>query len=119
MVTVTGTFLARKLDQRVLLHGFPERQPRRIIEQPAIQPRHDHDERVSGKPPGEGAYVSRALAPHPQPSVAAVTEELRLFAPNLQHLPCEPQLGASVAEIAQQLHRRRRVALEPGQYLAA
>src|SRR5580700_10331510 len=100
--------LARQLDDRVLPDLGAERQPRRVIEQPPVQPRRQHDERLPRATPRERAHVLRVGAVHREAAVVAVTEQLRLLAPQLQRLPGEQQLAAAVLQVGEQLSQRRR-----------
>src|SRR5205823_11510438 len=46
--------LARQLDQRVAPHRLAERESRALTEQPAVQARRDHDQRLLAQPAREG-----------------------------------------------------------------
>src|SRR5205823_6828849 len=97
--------LARQLDQRVAPHRLAERESRALTEQPAVQARRDHDQRLLAQPAREGAQVLRPHPAHAQPPVAAVAKELGMGPPQLEALPGEQELPASVLEM---LGRRAR-----------
>ena len=102
-----GALFARQLDEGVLPDGFAERQPGRVIEEPAIQPRGDDDEYLPRMAAGKDTQVMRAHATHRQPAVLAMQEQLRMLAPQLQGLPGEKELAAAVFRVLQQFAQRR------------
>src|SRR5206468_3725757 len=84
--------LARQLDQRVAPHRLAERESRALAEQPAVQARRDHDQRLLAQPAREGAQLLRPHPAHAQPPVAAVAKELGMSPPQLEALPGEQEL---------------------------